>query len=83
MVANYMNCVALTGDPCVGDLFRNLNIDFTNAGGFGAAGAPLVFIADTDNIQFAGDITPVPEPATLALFGAGLAGLAARRFKKR
>lgn len=36
-----------------------------------------------DNIEIGGGAAPVPEPATLALFGMGLAGLASRRRKAK
>jgi len=36
------------------------------------------FFQDTDNI-----VAPVPEPATFALFGLGLAGLIGSRFRRK
>jgi hypothetical protein len=80
ITATYFNAVQLTGDAPVGDLFRNINIAFS---------APLTYqlayITDTDNLKFAGDIQPVPEPGTMMLLGSGLAGLVGygrKRFRK-
>ena len=70
-------------DILYGDLYRYLKIDFTNTEGF-AAGNSLSYIADADNLFFAGDITPsVPEPSTMLLIGGGLAGLVLWRRKKQ
>ena len=59
----YRDMVALSGQDPVGDIYRYLEIEFTNSGGF-AAGDTLTFIADTDKV--------VPEPSTLLLLGFGL-----------
>jgi hypothetical protein len=80
ITATYFNAVALTGFAPVGDLFRNLDIIFGNP-----VSETLTFMADTDNLQFAGDIQPVPEPCTMLLLGSGLVGLVGygrRRIKK-
>lgn len=82
IVATYRDEVALTGSAPVGDLYRYLDIVFTNTGGFGS-GRSLGFIADTDNILFPGDFTPVPLPPSVLLLGSGLLGLVGwRRFRK-
>lgn len=82
VTATYIDEVALTGFAVVGDLWRFLKLDF---GAGIASGSPSFnFSADTDNLELPGDITPVPEPSTLALFGIGLAGLAfVRRRRKK
>lgn len=80
ITATYFNAVALDGFAPVGDLFRNLDIVFGNP-----VNETLTYMADTDNLQFAGDIQPVPEPGTMLLLGSGLIGLVAysrRRMKK-
>lgn len=43
---------------------------------------PAGFTAGVDNYEF-GTAAPVPEPATLALFGFGLAGMGTRRWRQR
>jgi len=78
ITATYSGQVALIGDAPVGDLYRYLNISFN----------PVLdqyddidFKADTDKVS--GLRAPVPEPATMLLFGAGIAGLAAVSRRKR
>lgn len=80
ITATYFDAVALTGNNPVGDLFRYLDINFTNANGFRGN---MVFKADTDNLKFGGDITPVPEPETLILLGLGLLAFSLARWQRQ
>ena len=77
LTAYYRNSVGVGGNPIVGDLFLVLDLQFSSFSG------SMIFSADTDNLLYAGDIVPTPEPTTMLLLGFGLIGLAgARRFKK-
>ncbi len=60
ILVTYRDEVALSGQPAVGDLFRFLEIEFTNAGGL-PAGRAIFFRADTDGILIDGDIGPEPD----------------------
>ncbi len=76
----YRDQVALSGSAPVGDLYRYLDVNFSSA-----FSGSMVYIADTDNLKFAGDIQPIPEPGTMMLLGSGLVGLAGfarKRFLK-
>ena len=80
ITATYHDAVALTGDAAVGDLFRSLDVKFEDGL---STGSELSFVADTDNLKFAGDIKPVSDSTTtlvsLASALGGLAILARRR----
>lgn len=78
--AMYSNAVAINGQAPLGDLYESLTISFGNPGGFGSRDT-FKFQTDTDNVDTRLD--PVPEPATMLLFGTGIIGLAAFRRNRR
>lgn len=75
--ATYSNAVRLTtASTPLYDLYGSLSIDFTTNNSFFTSSDTLSFYADTDNFR------PIPEPATILLFGLGLVGLTVIRRKK-
>lgn len=72
----YIGDIALTGFAPYGDVYQSMSIEFAS-GSFGANDT-FSFYQDTDNIR-----NPVPEPATMLLFGAGMAGLIGSRFRRK
>ncbi len=72
----YLGDVAITGVAPFGDLYQSMMISFRD-GPFTAADT-LTYYQDTDNI-----VDPVPEPATMLLFGIGIAGLVGSQIKRK
>jgi hypothetical protein len=72
IVATYSDRVTLGANSPVGDLYRNLTVDFTNQGGL-ASGKTLKFWADTDSVEPMTVPqtlnTPAPPALVLALLG--------------
>lgn len=81
ITATYRNALGIGGAAPVGDLFTQLELEFTSAGAF-ASGSTLTFVADTDSAATAGDITEVSEPGMLVIFGLGLVGLGVARRRR-
>lgn len=77
IVATYSNLIALIGDAPLGDLYRNLFIDFGQMAF--ATGDVLQFLADTDNAALPDDIRPIPLPTTAGLGMVGLLAISSRR----
>lgn len=77
--AEYRDAVALGMASPVGDLYRYLDISIRDGL---SSGSVMEYVTDTDNLEFAGDLTPVPDTAsTLGCLGLGLLAMfgAARR----
>jgi hypothetical protein len=89
-ILGYLNGVQQYLIPLV---ISDTSLSFSTISGFGTAGIPvnqLLFdfnvrgtSANLDNIVLAEQAVSVPEPLTMSLFGAGLAGMIAARRKKR
>ncbi len=77
IIVSYIGDVAITGTAVYGDVYQSMLIDFTAGGAFTEKDS-LFFYQDTDNI-----VNPVPEPATMLLFGAGLSGLLGMRARRK
>lgn len=73
----YRDLITLSGDGPVGDLWRRLELAFETTPL--RSGDVLEFLQDTDNLEIAGDLTPVPEPSTVALLAFCLLFLRRRR----
>jgi hypothetical protein len=76
IVATYRDQVAITGNAPIGDLYRSLDLRFSDDPAFG--GGRLVFTADTDAAQLG-----VPEPTTLVLWTAAGLSLAGYTWYRR
>jgi len=73
IVVTYRDQIRLTGQPVVGDLYRQMEVVFSDPAGL-ASGQRLTFWQDTDSSALDGGITAVDTPAPpgllLALIGA-------------
>jgi hypothetical protein len=80
ILAIYHDQVAVVPNAPVGDIFRSLDINFLNSGGFASGRAlPLGFGADTDTTVDVLFPLAIPEPGSLLLFGVAALGVVGHR----
>ena len=80
IVASYSDAISFRGIAEGTDAFKTLTINYAGLLGGGLLGTTQ-FTTDLDSLKVAGDLTPVPLPATLPMmaFGAGALVLMRRR----
>lgn len=79
ITVTYSDTVQLGGNAPVGDVWRRMGLEFTNAGYF-APGSTLKFAADTDNVS---GLKVVPTPAEWSLLVMSLGVLSGYGLMKR
>lgn len=78
ITASYSGIVGVAGATPVGDLFTTMTVDFSGLAAGGIMGN-IDFNSDLDRIAIAGDLAPVPLPASLSFLLIGLGSLGASR----
>ncbi|MEE4187012.1 MAG: hypothetical protein V2I76_01010 [Roseobacter sp.] len=79
---SYSSRVIVAGQPHGTDAYTHMSIDFSGLEG-GGLSSDLEFSTDLDSLAVAGDLTPVPLPASLLLFGSALGVMGAGSLRKR
>jgi len=82
IAVTYTGIVNLAGAVAAGDLFTTMRIDFTALSTGGFLGN-MSFRSDMDTLAVAGDLSPVPLPASLSFLLIGLGGLGLARKRQR